>query len=418
MKKKHLALFINDLRSFNQILTTHEFLFQKICENFEKLFIISIENLCFFSSGTSGFNNKDFFFDKKKRKLIVINKNLKLPNNIEFFQPLDANDFKKLMFDKDIIGINSFGRTLKELKAHFLLKKYNIKQIQISNLGNIQTQIVPIKNTFWKAWIYKFQHDFGHKLTVLLSNFGMVSKIDIRFESNKELINNLKLTKGIKSFLFKKFNLFYCKKHILVNSNSYDIIASSKPTIREEKIVLLDIMFDHEERIAMGSNLVAKDTKDFHFRMKKLLNYLSKVYKKKVVVCIHPKDNLNKKKKIYSNYRVVKYASKKNIFKAFLVIFFDTSAITDAIFLKKKIIAITSKVMDKNQISQALDYHYKAGIIKINLEDYSIKNKKELLYKLNKAKKKYFKYNKNFLVPDGKNFGYKKVIKIVKNNFF
>ena len=136
------------------------------------------------------------------------------------------------------------------------------------------------------------------------------------------------------------------------------------------------------------------------------------------MVCIHPKDNLNKKKKIYSNYKVVKYASKENIFKAFLVIFFDTSTITDAIFLEKKIIVITSKTMDKNQISQALDYHYKAGIIKINLEDYSIKNKKELLYKLNKAKKKYSKYNKNFLVPDGKNFGYKKIIKIVKNNFF
>ena len=417
MKKKHLAFFINDLKGFNQTLTANRFLFQKICENFEKLFIINIKNLCFFSSKTTSFNNKVFFY-KKKHKLIVKNKNLKLPNNTEFFQPLDANDLKKFMFDKDIIGINSFGRTLKELKAHFLLKKYNIKQIQISNIGNIQTQIVPIKNIFWKAWIYKFQHDFGHKLTVLLSNFGMVSKIDIRFVSNQELINNLKLTKGIKNFLFKKFNLFYCKKHILINSNSYDIIASNKPIIREEKIVLLDIMFDHVERIAMGSNLVAKDTKDFHFRMKKLLNYLSKVYKKKVVVCIHPKDNLNKKNKIYSNYKVVKYASKKNIFKAFLVIFFDTSAITDAIFLKKKIIVITSKTMDKNQISQALDYHYKAGIIKINLEDYSIKNKKELLYKLNKAKKKYSKYNKNFLVPDGKNFGYKKIIKIVKNNFF
>ena len=74
--------------------------------------------------------------------------------------------------------------------------------------------------------------------------------------------------------------------------------------------------------------------------------------------------------------------------------------------------------MDKNQISQALAYHHEAGIIKINLEDYSIKNKKELLYKLNKAKKKYFKYNKNFLVPDGKNCGYKKIVKIIKNNFF
>ena len=125
MKKKYLALFINDLRRFNSILTAERFLFQKICENFEKLFIINIENLCFFSSGTSGFKNKDFFFDKKKRKLIIKNKNLKLPNNTEFFQPLDANDFKKFMFDKDIVGINSFGRSFKELKAHFLLKKYN-----------------------------------------------------------------------------------------------------------------------------------------------------------------------------------------------------------------------------------------------------------------------------------------------------
>ena len=40
MKKKHLALFINDLRRFNSTLTTDRFLFQKICENFEKLLIL------------------------------------------------------------------------------------------------------------------------------------------------------------------------------------------------------------------------------------------------------------------------------------------------------------------------------------------------------------------------------------------
>ena len=49
MKKKHLALFIYDLRKFHATFTTNGFLYQKICENFEKLFIISIENLCFFS---------------------------------------------------------------------------------------------------------------------------------------------------------------------------------------------------------------------------------------------------------------------------------------------------------------------------------------------------------------------------------
>ena len=35
-------------------------------------------------------------------------------------------------------------------------------------------------------------------------------------------------------------------------------------------------------------------------------------------------------------YKVIKYATKKNICKAFLVITTDTSAIVDAIFLKKR----------------------------------------------------------------------------------
>ena len=40
MKKKHLAFFINDLKGINQTLTANRFLFQKICENFEKLLIL------------------------------------------------------------------------------------------------------------------------------------------------------------------------------------------------------------------------------------------------------------------------------------------------------------------------------------------------------------------------------------------
>ena len=139
--------------------------------------------------------------------------------------------------------------------------------------------------------------------------------------------------------------------------------------------------------------------------------------KKKVVVCIHPKDILNNKKKIYRDYEVVKYSSKENILKAFLVLFFDTSAITDAIFLKKKIIFVNSEAMDKNQKTQGLAYHYQAGITKIDLENYNIKSKKELLNKLIKSKKKYFKYNQNYLMPDGKTLGYKKILKTIRKKY-
>ena len=152
--------------------------------------------------------------------------------------------------------------------------------------------------------------------------------------------------------------------------------------------------------------------------MNKLLDYLSKTYKKKVIICLHPKDNLNKKIKIYKNYKVIKYATKENICKAFLVITTDTSAIIDAIFLKKKIIIITSRVMDKNQINGALGYHKKAGIIKVNLEDDQIEGKFKFLNQLNKAKKNYPNYINKYITPDGKNIGYKKIIKIIKKRFF
>ena len=81
-----------------------------------------------------------------------------------------------------------------------------------------------------------------------------------------------------------------------------------------QKIVFLDIMFDHPERLAMGSKPNKKTTKEFYFKIIQLLKYLSKAYRKKVVICLHPKDNLFKKKKIFKNFEVVKYSSQKNIF--------------------------------------------------------------------------------------------------------
>ena len=417
MKKKYLGLFIADLKSLSQKIFAHKLEIEKICENFEKLFIINTENLRFFPNKKNLYNKKDFLIDKKNLKIIIKNKNLKIPSNIVFFNPLNVNDFKNFMIDKDIVAINSFGRSFNELKIHFLLKKYNIKQVQLANVGNIQTQIVPVKNIYLKSWIYKFNHDIGHKITIILSNLGIIPKIDFRFISNAKILQKLK-AKGLVNHIFKKFNLYYCKKHILVNSKSYDYIFSKKPIISEEKIVFLDIMFDHPERLAMGSKPNKKTTKEFYFKIIQLLKYLSKSYKKKVIICLHPKDNLFKKKKIFKNFEVVKYSSQKNIFKSFIVIFFDTSAIVDALILKKRLIVITSDAMDKNQLAQANDYHNEAGILKIDLDKINLKNLKNNLKNLNKSREKYSSYTKKYINPDGKKLGYEKIIKTIKRNFF
>jgi len=416
MKKKYLTLFIPDLQLFHQGISANKFLIEKLSEKFEKIFIINAKNLHFFPNKKDIYNKKDFFINKKNSTVSIINQEFKLPKNVEFFYPLSVKDFKNFVINKDLIAINLFGRSFNEIKIHFLLKYFKIKQVQISNVGNIQYPINPLKKISIKPWLYKWQHDFGHKFTVLLSSIGLVAKIDIKFTSNKEIYHALK--KNLKSLIFKKLNLLYCKEHILVNSRTYDFITSNKPVIKEKKIILLDNSFKNEELVAMGTKLKKKDFKEYYLKMNKLLDYFSKTYKKEVTICLHPKDNLNQKKKIYKKYKVVKYATKENIYKAFLVITTDTSAIVDAIFLKKKIIIITSKTLDKNQINGALYYHKKAGIIKINLENDQIERKVKLLNQLNKAKKNYSTYINKYIATDGKNIGYEKIIKIIKKRFF
>ena len=307
MKKKYLAYFITDLETLNGKITTQKFLIDKLCKNFEKIFIINTQNLKFFKTKEI-YNKNDFFLDKKNSKLLIKNKNLKLPNNVHFFNPSGIKDFERFMTDKDLVVINSIGRHLNELRVHFLIKKYNFKQIQISNIGNLQNEVLPIKKYDLKAILNKFKHSFGRLITVVLSNLGLVPKIDVRFVSDKQIIKRIKHNTN---FFFKKFNLGYCKKHILINSKAYDYLVSNKSKISEKKIVLLDMYFKHPEYLEMGSAPKPKTLKEFYIKLNKLLKILSKNYKKKVVICLHPKDNLKEKKKIFNKYEVVKYKSQK-----------------------------------------------------------------------------------------------------------
>ena len=61
-----------------------------------------------------------------------------------------------------------------------------------------------------------------------------------------------------------------------------------------------------------------------HFKeLNIFLKNLSKTFKKKIVIALHPRDQLSKKKKIFKNLNFVKYQTPEYINKAFLVVFFE-----------------------------------------------------------------------------------------------
>ena len=84
--KKHLAWFINpiDEKSFNKFVLVFNLLINKISEKFEKVYMINVEKLKFFS----------------KRKIELnyqLNENLKFPSNIEF------NNTKRFFLERHVI---------------------------------------------------------------------------------------------------------------------------------------------------------------------------------------------------------------------------------------------------------------------------------------------------------------------------
>jgi len=404
--KKYLAYFINSAdNNLNPILVGNPLLINKTCENFKKVYLINFQNLTFFSK-----NKKDTNY-----KLDI---HLKLPKNLEFFCPINWKDFSNFMINKDLIAIQWLAQGFPELKIRLLFKKYKIKLIQVTNIGNIQGVYRPLKNFFLKGLWEKIRHDYSHRLTVLLSNFGIIQKIEIRFVTDSRMIEYRKSNKKIFQTIFNYLNFHFAKELIIINSRSFDEIKEQKIKVSEDVIVFLDAPFNNFQYANFRGTQDKKKLENHYYNMKKFLKNLSDIYNKKIIICIHPSEQLEIIKKKYPDFEVVQHKTRENIFKAFIVLFHDSSAVMDAILLKKKIIALASSSFDQNQLDGVNEYSKKVGILKLTIDDEIEISKDNFLLKLEKNKKNYSNYIESKIAADGNNPGYEKIIKTLKERFF
>ena len=104
-----------------------------------------------------------------------------------------------------------------------------------------------------------------------------------------------------------------------------------------------------------------------------------------------------------------------------MVLFFQSTAIVDAIILKKRVATIVSNTMDKNQMLAGFQWIKALGIEKIDIENNLIvdaNNKNTFLLKLDKATKNYSSFINSYITVDGANLGYEKIINTLKSRFF
>ena len=404
MKKTYLAWIYTRTNDYHFIIP-HYFLINKLSENFEKIYLINLEELKLYKDyGSFPHQSKISVKDKEKYPL---------KKNVEFINPSNKYEFNNFMKDKNIIAISNITRRFPNLPIHFILSKHKIKLIQCSYVGNVQFNLFDFKINYRSFEFFFYKH-LSYKIVTLLKNLGLVPKIDIKFTSFKY---------HFKKNFFKKilefFNFYYIKEYILINSRSYDLALIEKNKSSEEQITYLDPNLNDEFNRALTGKL-PKENFDRHYNS--LINFLKKfqkIFKKKIMICIHPRDNLEEKKKIFHDFEVVQFKTRENVIKSSIVLFFDTSAIIDAIILKKKVLTLYSDHLDKNLQKGSTQYKNKLGILQLNIKDVNkLVEKENLIKAMNYNIKNYENYINQNIKPDTDELGYSKIVRIIKERYF
>ena len=133
---------------------------------------------------------------------------------------------------------------------------------------------------------------------------------------------------------------------------------------------------------------------------------------------MHPKTGLETYKKYLGEFELCKFKTTENIRQAFIVVFHSSTAIYEAIFLKKKIISLKSNTLGE-YMANITNYQQKLlGLFSYSLEEKKELNKNLLQATLEKITKNYDHYIKGEMMNENSILGEDKVIDTVKKEYF
>lgn len=394
MKEKYLLLIL-PFKILPAAIEISRDLFENLNRNFKNFFLVNCENINFFKKNIYNYN---YNFEEKK--------------NFKIFNPKSTDELLIFCKNKNVTVINNFGRDFGSLRLHLILKKLKIHQVMISNIGNISTGTK--YNFFHPILLVKeyFVRDFFKKFILFLIIIKFISQIQIRFISGNLTLNKIK--KNIfKNFLYRN-NFFYVKKIIPINSRSYDYFLTKKNSLSEDYIVHLDAYLNYKHETDVRGALPDHIIDKHYFYLNNFLERLSNSYKKEVIVCVHPKYNLNYHQNYFKKFRSVQFQTRKYVYKSFLVCNFDSSAIIDAVVLKKKIIGLTSTFMGDNEFRHSKGWSNNVGYTSMDIiKDYNFDSRK-ILKVMKSSIFNYDQFLKNYHIVDERTSSNKIIIKGIK----
>ncbi len=325
---------------------------------------------------------------------------LMISKDIIIYRPNNISELKNIIIKDNFTLMYCISQSLKYFFINFLLTRLNTKIFIISNIGYNPENFNYINRTFSQKIKIFFNLRLSYYITRLSIIFGILPKIDYFFESSSYVINSI--NNGLSKKIQKKIswlNFSYYKNIIKVNSKFHDDQLNNRFEVTEEYIVFIDgFIFDHKDRIMRDGKIIISDRKKYYQDVNNLLYNLQNMYKKKVIICLHPQNDISIKNKDFENFECVKYKTEEFISKAFMVLYHEGSSVLQAIIQKKKIINLYGNYLGTYINKRCELYSKLIGIKRYDLENYKLDEKENIIDELNARKLNYEKYVKENLV--------------------
>lgn len=342
---------------------------------------------------------------KNKSKNYLTYKKLFKLNKSNFFKPNNINEFDIIIKkNKLILFYNHFLKDLKYFSINRSLLKFNIKSFYVSSLGYNPLSFDYVNTSYIKKIAYFLKYRLSYYIFRFLLLFNLFLKIDIHFEASDYVVKSIKNSLSFKiKNKFKSLDISYYKKIIKINSKHYDEMLMKKYPIKKEYIVFIDGMpFDHVDVLRREGSLLKEKRSLYYKNIKKLFLQLSKIYKKKVIICLHPKYEKNKIRKDFEGFVWKLKQTEKYIAKSFMVVVLESSSIVQAILLKKKILTIHGRIIGEHGDKRCLAYAKDLGLNKIDIGNIDSWELKKIKFNKNKIDKYYGNYIKKNIVTKSK----------------
>ena len=399
MKKNCLGIIIAD-RDYKRFINQNKILIKDLSKNFKKIYVINVLHL-----------------KLRQKRIKILNENF-FPNNFEINNFYTSKEFLNFFRDKKFVALQYLAKNPDNFKIFYLIKKAEIKNIMIMNLGNFgNRQTIEwgnLKSFKVSEHFYKKGFYYIFRILTVLKIFP---KIDLLFESNTEIIKSLNngISRKIENF-FPFFKITYFRKIIKINSVYFEFLKKKKKIKKKNYIIFVDTPINHPDRIERGDSASKKEIIFYYKKLNKVLSHISFTFKKKIIICLHP--NNKKEIKYFKNFQISKKTTMEEIPNCEIAIFSLSSAVLNAVILNKKIINLESSHFGKYLNNFRKKYVDSLKLFSINIDKNINLNKKDCIKKMNYSINHYKNYINSKLCPDGNKPPNSKIIKIIKKKYF